>query len=166
MIILISGPIGAGKSTIARQLAKSLDNSVVIDIEHVNCMFAQRPHGNTGQIEPKWLNFDSWHQSGEAIGVLARHFAGKECNMIIQGHVNELLLNGIDDYAQITHKILLLPSVETATERDQNRSSTIGHKAVQQHYEFFIESLFDSFSKIDSSNQKATETVAKIRNLL
>ena len=166
-ILLLIGPSGAGKSTVSRKLAKQ-NNSVVIDIEHINFMFVNGFHSHADPNRSKTLTFTSWQQSGEAIGLLAKHLKNTGQNVIIHGHVTDELIRSIEVITNIDFKILLLPTIETTLLRDKVRGDdmTMGDEMVRNHHKYFTDNQFSGFYTLDSTNDSVDQTIETIIELI
>ncbi|PLS81790.1 hypothetical protein CYG49_01455 [Candidatus Saccharibacteria bacterium] len=168
LVLVFTGPAGAGKSTTARNLAKELGKCVDIDIEHINYMIVEGfQHKMTSNGEDV-LSFNKWDIAGDTIGALADHFLNAGYRVIIHGHVTNELLCSIENRTPITYRILLLPGIETVISRDKNRGEhlSMGESMVRQHYSYFTNDKWDSFIKIDTTNDKVGSTISKIRKII
>lgn len=166
--LIITGPSGSGKSTLSRRLADELGGCAVIDIEHVNLMVVDGFHPGLASNGQEILDFDKWDLSGDTVGLLAKNFLESGYNTIIHGHVNDTLLRHIEKQIQITSKVLLLPQLSEVIQRDKNRGTefTMGSDMVTGHYNYFLNDIFSSFIKIDTTNESVGVSTARIRELL
>jgi cytidylate kinase len=166
-VLLITGPSGAGKSTVARQFAEHT-NSIVIDIEHINFMFVGGFQKIISSDDTSIFKFNNWELAGQTIGLLAKHFTQSGRNIVIHGHVNDIIIKQIESVTPITHKILLLPEIESVILRDKGRGAhlTMGEAMVRDHHNYFSEAQFESFITIDSTRDEVVETVAKLISLV
>ncbi len=163
---LITGPMGAGKSTVSRSMAKQIGNCVDIDIEHINYMlpngFDEKPRTDGS------IGFNEWAMSGEIIGFLAKHFLDNDYSISIHGYVNVTLLQNIEKHVIVTSKIILMPSLETVILRDRERGEdlTMGEAWVREVYEDFEKNRLPGFIRLDTSNESIDETIARLRQQL
>jgi len=160
-ILAITGPAGSGKSTVASLLAKQIDNCVNIDADHVKHMVAN-PFIYDDSIE----GIKQWELLGDNIGALATNFINSGYSVIINGYINEPAWRKILEHVQLTHKMLLLPTIEEVIKRDSLRQKdyVMGEEAVREHYDYFSTShFFDDFSRLDTSEQTNEETVNFIK---
>ena len=165
-VLIITGPAGAGKSTVSRRLATELGHCVDIDIETINYMIVDGFDSKTLPNGEEVLDFTKWGLSGDVIGLLAKHLADSSYWVIIHGHVNDTLLEHIEKYININYKVLLLPSQQSAVERDRKRGSGMGKEMVSKHYEHFKKTILDGFTKIDSSNDNVADTVNRVKDIV
>lgn len=166
-VILITGPSGAGKSTISRQLATALGCAADIDIENVNYMivngFKEIEIDNENE-----LAFNKWSLAGDTIGLLANNFLSNNYQVVIHGHVTKELLSSFEKHVAITHKVILLPSIDETVSRDKARGEylTMGEDMVRKHYEYFLTNNLEGFLKVDSTNENVNTTLEKIKTIL
>ncbi|MEI6481692.1 MAG: hypothetical protein WCO19_05340 [Candidatus Saccharibacteria bacterium] len=168
-VLAITGPAGSGKTTVGGALAKKLDRCVNIDADHIKHFVVG---GFSHDIAPdgtkKW-NFNEWELVGDSIGLLAKNFQDKGFSVIINGYIDEPGWEAIQKHITLTHKVLLLPHVDTTKSRDKQRGGDkpMGEEAVQEHHDYFSTNKFyDDFVKIDSTEHDIDETVTAIVGLL
>ncbi len=163
-IIVITGPAGAGKSTVAAALAKQTARCVNIEVDHIKHFIAG------GFIyDDSREGIAQWDLLGENIKQLAKNYLGAGYNVIVNGYLNEQAWNSIGSHIIFTNKFLLLPSLTKVHERDNNRAEDVimGNEATQVHHHYFSNSEFyKNFSIIDSSEQSVLETVGVIEGLI
>jgi adenylate kinase family enzyme len=170
MVVAITGPAGAGKSTVSERLAKQLGHYVNIDADHIKHMIVSGFYHDEAQPEDetKW-GFNEWGLVGESIGLLARNFQTHGFGIIINGYIDEPAWENIGRFITFTHKVLLLPRLDTAIARDKGRHEDFrqGEAAIKRHHQHFTtHSSFDDFIKIDSTDLSADETADKIMHVL
>jgi hypothetical protein len=110
-----------------------------------------------------------WELLGTNIGMLAKNFQEAGFNIIINGYINEPAWKNIQEYVTLTHKVLLLPHVDTNIQRDAGRHEDIkmGADAIKEHHEYFSNAPFyKEFTKVDSTTHSIEETVHTIRGIL
>lgn len=163
-ILFITGPTGAGKSTVAAQLSKLFDNCVDIDADQVkhfivsNFLYDESSEG-----------IKQWQLLGQNISLLANNFEHAGYNVIINGYIGDFAWKILSENTRITHKVLLLPDESEVVRRDLLRKAIVamGKNAVSEHHNYFSNSsTFADFVKIDSTALNCDETVKEITNLI
>lgn len=166
-VLAITGPTGAGKSAVAEKLAKQTDQCVNIDADIIKHMIVggfYKDESNAGG----W-SFNQWGLVGDSIGLLAKNFVSAGYNVIINGYIDELGWTNIQNHVPPTHKILLLPSIDTVTQRDSMRKedARMGGEAVKEHHLYFSNhEFFRDFTKIDTTNHTEEETISEVLKVL
>jgi adenylate kinase family enzyme len=169
-ILAITGPSGAGKSTAGEKLAKQLEHCVNIDADHIKHMIVSGFYYDRAnpEDEKEW-GFSEWALVGESIGLLAQNFQKHGYDVIINGYIDEPAWEEIEKLVTITHKVLLLPSIDTAKERDKGRREEVqqGEAAVERHHvHFSTDDFFKDFVTIDTTNHSVDETVKEVQEVL
>ncbi len=166
-VLAITGPSGAGKSTVGEKLAKQLDKCVNIDADHIKHMIVSGFYYNRAnpEDEKEW-GFNEWALVGESIGLLAQNFQKHGYDVILNGYIDAPAWEELQKLVTITHKVLLLPNVDTAKERDLSRREEVqqGEAAVERHHvHFSTDDFFKGFTVIDTTNHSVEETVDLVR---
>lgn len=169
-ILTITGPSGSGKSTVGEKLAKQLDKCVNIDADHIKHMIVSGFYYDRAnpEDEKEW-GFNEWKLVGESIGLLAQNFQKHGYDVIINGYIDAPAWEEIMKLVTITHKVLLLPNVDTAKGRDSGRREDVrqGEAAVERHHvHFSTDSFFKDFITIDTTDHSVDEAVKKVREVL
>ena len=168
-VLVITGPAGSGKSTVANKLTRQFERCVNIEADHVKHFIVSGfKKKNKPSGEDDW-EYTEWELAGDSIGLLAHNFQEKGYNVVINGYIGEAGWKAIEEHVTITHKVLLLPQVETVKARDRQRpgDEPMGEEAVQQHYDYFSSSQFyDDFVRIDSTIHSKEETAEAVAELL
>mgnify|MGYP001564002469 CR=1 FL=1 len=163
-ILFITGPTDAGKSTVAAQLAKQLDNSVNIDVDRIKHFIV-----SNFLYDESSKGIKQWELLGQNISLLANNFQDAGYDVIINGYIGEAAWKLLSENTQITHKVLLLPHESEVTRRDSSRDASVAmeKKVVNEHYNYFSHSpTYSDFVKIDSTGLTQEETVNRIKNLI
>lgn len=167
LVLAITGPTGSGKSTVAEKLAKQIDCCVNIDADHIKHMVVSgfyKDDANAGG----W-GFNQWGLVGDSIGLLAANFFKEGYKVIINGYIDEPAWTNIQKHITFTHKILLLPHIDTVTQRDAGRNEDVrmGQESVKEHHRHFSgDSFFEDFIKLDTTNHSVEETVSKVLEIV
>lgn len=163
IIAAITGPTGAGKSTISQELSKRLPKCVNIDVDQVKHFIVSGYRYEEGDN-----GLDQWRLLGKNIGMLAANFHNEDYNVIINGYLPQSSWQEIENYIQLTNKILLMPSIDIVSRRDEGRDemARMGSEAVNDHYAFFSTDNYANFERIDSSNQTTEETIDEVLGAL
>lgn len=164
MLIILSGPPGAGKSTIADLLSKKFPKSAQFSTDTI------RHFIKGGYIAP-------WEPGAEtAKQLILADDISKEIvkKYISTGYVT--ILDGIffdediKEYKKIFDTVkgfILLPSLEVLKERDNNRPEfrRVPHR-IEPSYEKFVSEQHNLFTVLDTSDQKPQETANHIFSLI
>lgn len=166
-VLAITGPTGSGKSTVSEKLAKQIDRCVNIDADHIKHMIVCGFYKD--DTNPGGWSFNQWGLVGDSIGLLAANFQKEGYKVVINGYVDEPAWTNIQKQVTITHKVLLLPSVDTVMQRDAGRKEDVrmGDKSVAQHHSHFSnDNFFNDYIKLDTTNHTEDETVSKILEII
>lgn len=154
MILILTGPPAAGKSTLGPLIAKGLGRCAVIDVDWVRIMVVQ-PH-----IAP-WLGEEGMAQlrlGARNACALAHNFADEGYDVIISDVLtDETAAIYRMHLASLDHQIvLLLPSLRESLHRNQMRGQWLTDDEVRLLYRW-EESLNIYDRKIDNTNQSADD---------
>jgi len=166
-VLALTGPAGAGKSTIGEKLAKSLERCVTIDADHIKHMIVSGFYEDSTNAGG-W-SFNQWGLVGDSIGLLAANFLKEGYSVVINGYIDEPGWTNIQKHIAIDKKILLLPEIETIISRDAGRNKDIamGEASVRQHHGTFSkEAFYQDFKRVDTTYHTIEETVEHILNLV
>lgn len=162
--LAITGPTGSGKTTVASKLAEQIEQCVNIDADVVKHMIVNGfIYGNAPE------GVSQWELLGANIGMLAKNFQNAGYSVIISGFLKEPAWEKMQKHITLTHKILLLPHVDTAKQRDAGRHEGIqmGAETISEHHDYFSNAAFyDDFIKLDSTSHSEDETANEILEIL
>lgn len=161
-ICLITGPMGAGKSSTSKALAEKFEKSAYIKVDHVRKMIIG------GYIEVGEENFSIQEKLGiKNTCALANNFFEAGFNVFIDDVMGkEKLQRYIEFFPNRKIKtFLLLPSVEAMLERFHGRggaTEALEKRTRHLHDEFTLRKNEVNWKVIDSSNLTLEETVEEI----
>ena len=167
MVLAITGPTGSGKSTLGEKIAKHLDRCANIDADHIKHMIVGGFYEDDNN--PGGWSYNQWGLVGDSIGLLADNFLKEGYDVIINGYIDEPGWTNIQKHVTITHKILLLPDIDTLGRRDVGRNEDVrmGSEVVAVHHSHFSSnSFFDDFIRLDSTDQSEDETMSTILQIV
>jgi adenylate kinase family enzyme len=160
-ICIITGPAGAGKTTVSDRLAKLFDKSARINVDEMRSMIKSgyvRPYPHTSEAK-KQIKL-----ANKATCQLAKNFVSNGFNVFIDDVV---LANSLKAYcksfeAYSVHMFLLLPKKEVVIKRDTGRrkDQIIGERAIELHDKF--SKIKSNWHIIDSSTHTVKQTVTEI----
>lgn len=169
-VLAITGPTGAGKSTVGEKVAKRLKHCVNIDADHIKHMIVSGFYVNEDNpSDPEGWGFSEWELVGESIGLLAHNFLEHGYDVIINGYIDEPAWTAIEKQININHKVLLLPHLNEVTKRDSGRSADIqmGAASVARHHQHFsTDPYFKAFHVLDTTTHSIDETVEEVVSIL
>ena len=166
-VLAITGPAGSGKSTIGEKLAKQLEHCVNIDADHIKHMIVSGFYKN--EDNPAGWGFNQWELVGDSIGLLAANFLKEGYDIVINGYIDEPGWRSIQKRITFTHKVLLLPHLDTLVNRDGGRKDEyiMGKASVAKHHDTFSnDSFYADFTKLDTTAHSIDETVQAIRSTI
>jgi shikimate kinase len=123
MIYLISGPTGAGKNSVAEEMAKLLDTAAIVDFDSIRAMFT-KPHYTP------WDGDEGKKQNNTTIELICQI-----ANTMLAGGRTPIILDVLNNEdAAFYRKLLsekpqiiqLMPSWETIVERNRTRAEKEG----------------------------------------
>ncbi|HEY4482940.1 MAG TPA: AAA family ATPase [Candidatus Paceibacterota bacterium] len=162
-VCLLTGPAGAGKSTVATLLAKRTERCAVINVDHLHDMVV------SGYVRQWPANDESRLQTdlgAENACDLALNFVEKGFNVIIDGVIGERLYK---KYTEALHEhnfsvFLFLPSKEVLLKRfdDREVDHDLRVRTQELHERFSVLRDKLGWYVVDSSNQTPEETVGEI----
>lgn len=159
MILILTGPPAAGKSTIGSLLANKINRCAVIDVDMLRAMVVH-PH------TPPWEGNEGMAQLrlGAANAcILAQNFNRALFHVVILDVLtDETARIYRHQLEQLDHRIVrLLPTLETALQRNQARGQILTDAEVQLLYAWQTE-LTDYDQSIDNSSLPAKEVAATL----
>ena len=164
-VLVITGPAGSGKSTVAKKVAKSVKQCVNIDVDYVKHFIVNGfIYDHTS---PKGI--EQWGLLGDNIGLLANNFLKSGYNVVINGFLDESSWAKIYKHVDITHKIILLPSLDTSVQRDSGRHDdyVMGEEIVKNHHnQFSNDDFYNDFVKLDTTLNSIDETVHGVLKII
>jgi len=158
-LIILTGPAGAGKNTIAAAYAKLANHCAVIDVDTIRQMLVA-PHkapweGEEGRAQ---------HELGiRNACALAKNFLENGCNVLVLDVVPEELVSLYrKELSSVAAKVvLLLPTWDEIMRRNDNREQFISDEEIDLLYEW-QKNLVSFDEKIDNTELSAEEVARKL----
>ncbi len=169
IVCIITGPCGAGKSTISKSLAKQVKKSAYIDVDILRDEMIKNggvsPFSYKGESK-KQVDLGTKNSSD-----LANNFLKAGFNVFIDDVLERK--QQVKDYLKYiksakTHVFLLLPNKKILKKRDLERKKEdiMGLRALELHDIFTKKVSEENWHVIDTSNHTIKETGKEILNLL
>ncbi len=162
-VCLITGPMGAGKSSVSNTLAKRFERSAVIEVDKLREMIKGgfvRPSPHTDEVDLQ-LSLSAKNACD-----MANNFLEKGFNVFIDGIVGRKLLEQYSNFFKDKNfkAFLLLPSQEALLARFDDRGDYVElrERATELHKIFSEKRDQLNLQTIDSSDQSLEETVEQI----
>jgi chloramphenicol 3-O-phosphotransferase len=156
MIIFLNGSVGAGKSTVAKLLAKAIPNTTIVEIDALREMIEWMP---IDQAVP--INLEN------AVAII-RNFTKHGISCIVPYPLSqknyEFVTSGLSDLGVPMFFFTLAPSLEKAlSDRGERKLDEQERERIKYHYSIGIHA--PSFGTIvDNSDQTPEETAKVILN--
>ena len=165
-IVILTGPPGAGKSTVGDILAKRIKNSAKVSTDALRDFIR---NGRAGKGDKDWEK--QLNDAAKNGCMLTENFYKAGFNVFLDDVI--CIPERMNTYQKNLSKcnptiILLLPSKEVVAKRDLEREKwAMKERAIYLHsvFEKFVETE-KRFVIIDSSNQTAEETAEEIRKIV
>jgi len=157
--IIIRGPLGVGKSTIAKKLAK------ILDAEYISIDKLLEKYG-LDKVEGECIPLINFIKANEQILPLIKEKLAKGKVVIIDGNfyyqeqIKYFIKNLTTDYFVFTLKA----SLEVCLKRDSARKTTYGEESVKAVY--YLVSIFDYGIIINTENRTIDEITQEIKSYL
>ena len=158
MLIVLTGPPGAGKTSVAQELATRFPQSVSFSLDTI------RHFVKSGYCDPWEQVAVDQVELAQAVAVdMIRRYTGGGYVTIVDGIFFEDELHTLRREFEDVHAFALLPDLETVLRRDGARPADQQQpvRSEELHREFSGTKFVD-FKVIDSTEQTVRETVASI----
>ncbi len=161
IVCLITGPAGAGKSTVSRSLAEKFEKSAVVNVDSLRNSIIG------GRVKP-WPHSEEVDRqmalAAKNACLLANNFLDSGFSVIIDDVIGKKLLNQYKDFFPNIKIFLLLPSVDTLLSRFDNRGddAELRKRTEDLHEKFTSRKDELDWQVVDSSNQTVEDTADQI----
>ena len=166
-VLILSGPPGAGKSTVAEALAERYDR-----VAHIQTDVLRHFITPTGYIAPGRPGFERQQRLGIrnacalAANFLAERFAVIVDDIVVSRSELDAYVEGLQPTGVVVHYVRLLPSLVVCQQRNRDRSpDRLSPSRVEAVYGEFVAAGEIGGSTIDSSVLTAYETADKLQAL-
>jgi len=159
MLIILTGPPGAGKSTVGDKLAYMFSRSVNFSLDDL------RSFVKAGNVPP-WEDTEEEAQSVLATSIaidMVKRYEAKDFVVILDDVIDDEQVGMYTQQFSDVHAFLLLPRLEVIQRRDQGRTSEkqMGER-VEVLYNELVNKEYKIIQIIDSSDQAPEETAKLI----
>ena len=161
VVVAITGPTGAGKSTIARRFCETTDSWATVEVDELKRFLVSDFLYDTSNEGLK-----QWRLLGENAGLIAENLLRAGYNLLVEGFLDAAGWQAVEERVTLNAKLLLDPMPEVAIARDSERDEDdrMGADAVRQHIRYFEhEPYFESFTRIASTNQDVDGTLRDLK---
>ena len=151
-VIIIRGPLGVGKSTVAKLIAKRLGG------EYISVDKVLDEHGLDKTVEGEGIPLSNFLKANEFIQNHARNAEGRQ-TVVIDGnfYYREQLDDLVSSFNEAVTVFTLKASVDTCIARDAARAKSYGEDATRAVHMFVT--AFDYGTVIDTDSQTVEETI-------
>ncbi|MFP7296847.1 AAA family ATPase [Neobacillus niacini] len=176
MIIMINGAFGVGKTSVANELQKSMNNSMIFDPEEIGYMLRNIITEDIAHPSEKTDNFQDYQLWKVFVVNIANHLINTYGKIlivpmtIIDKRYFEYIFNGFKEIDERTFHFCLTAKEETIYERLRKRGEPEGNWCFQQTkkcMDGYNDRCFEQF--IDTDNVSVNEIVKiideKVRTL-
>ncbi len=162
-VLVLTGPAGAGKNTVAHELAKKREKCAVVDIDLVRWMVLQ-PH------KAPWEGEEG--QKQVLLGVknglmLAKNFTDEGYDVVILDVISDEIAAIYKNKLEVLNPkiVLLLPSFEEIKKRNSSRPPRLTEGRIKYLYEMEEKlTLYDK--KIDNTNLTPEEVAEELSKFM
>ncbi len=165
IVCLITGPPGAGKSTICEKLCEKFSKAVRIDVDYLRHMI------RNGYVAPFPKTKESDKQislATENACILANNFLKSEFNVFIDDVV--VSKEKLDTYYKLINNLIvfvLFPKESILVKRDKSRGeNAMNERALELHKEFNKIINDRKWHILDSSNHDIEQTLEEIIKII
>ena len=157
--VIIRGPLGCGKSTIARTLSKEL-NSEYLEVDRV-----LDENDLTKEQEEGYISQKSFLKANEIIALKAKSILEKEHSVIFEGNFYwKSQVDNLIERLDFPHYVFTLKApLEVCIERDSKREKTHGKDAAEAVYK---KSTKFNYGTIIDINKPFSECIKEIISYL
>jgi chloramphenicol 3-O-phosphotransferase len=164
-VLLLAGPAGAGKSTLARAWCDTRDIAAHVQLDDVRDLLVQ------GRVDPLNVSHPDqagqWRLAVQASCSLARSFAESEVDVAIDdvllpadaATIWKPALNGLR-----IRLVAVLPDLEQLLLRGRNRGKLVPESIVRQQYDDTTE--WEPQRTLDTTDQSPSESLQSLLTLL
>ena len=162
MLIILTGPPGAGKSTIAHLLALTYEKSATFSIDTIREFIVG---GNFAPWDPSPESRKQHKLSEEIAGMVIKKYIDNNYVVILDGIYNGRDVLKYKKKFKDVYGFVLLPSLKINRARDRGREK---HKQVPKRvkvlHDHYSTSVLKQFEVIDSTEQTPKQTVKLIKS--
>lgn len=164
MLIIITGPPGAGKSTMSQAVALKLQKTVYLPTDIIRSFFVNGsyvPWDTSPKAKKQHLLFE------EIVTRMVEQYIKNGYNVILDGIYDDQDVVKLRKVSKKVRAFILLPTLQVTRARDRGREKAkqIAHRVKPLH-DYFSKARLKHFELIDSSELDAKQTLRKITSKL
>jgi thymidylate kinase len=166
MFIAITGSTGVGKSTVAEQVAKTMEPACHIDLDVIKHLVV-----TCFKYDASETGLRQWRLLGRNAAQLVRNFLDEGYSVVVNGMVEEEVWNEIFTVKRPDVGVILTaaPGVNISRDAGRAEAARMGEYSVHQHKNYFAHSraeFFKDFRVIDTSTHGIDESVRSVLALI